>query len=134
MSDFKNKYPFGSPTKVNMENLMDFYDIEMGMMQNELMDTLSPAVNSMRAIQIVLQMQIELADHVKVRGISDKAKISAKRLFELYDSVYQLNRLTGDLNTLQLTNRELSGKMQVLKNENNALKQQIENIIKAEQF
>lgn len=131
---FENKYPFSSPGKVTTEALMQFYDLELGTMANELVDSLTPAVKSMQAVQIVLQMQLELADYVKEKGKSDKAIKSAKRLFELYDCVVSLNRLTGDLNTLQLTNRELHGKMQVLRNENAELKLKIENMVKAENF
>lgn len=134
MNNFKNSTYFESPGKVTIENLMQFYDVELGMMANELVDSLTPAVKSMRAVQIVLQMQIELADHIKQKGESDKGLKSAKRLFELFDCVTSLNRLTGDLNTLQLTNREQAGKILVLRKNNADMRRRLENIEKAENF
>jgi|GEM_PF-3702025 len=134
MGNFKNNQQFTSPGKLAVENLMKFYDIELDMMANELIDSLTPAVKSMQAVQIVLQMQIELADHIKSKGNSDKALKSAKRLKELYLCVMSLNTLTGDINTLQLANRELNASMKLLKIENEELKSQIENVIKAETF
>ncbi len=134
MANYKNNYPFSSPGKVTVEKLMEFYDTELDMMSNDLVDSLTPAVKSMQAVQIVLQMQIELADHIKAKGTSNKAATAAKRLFEIYGCVVSLNRLTGDLNTMQLTNMELNGRMKVLQLENSKLKQQLENIAKSETF
>ena len=134
MSNFENSKQFTSPGKVAVENLMKFYDIELDMMANELVDSLTPAVKSMQAVQIVLQMQMELADHIKSKGTSNKAIRSAKRLNELYMCVVSLNRITGDLNTLQLSNRELNARLNLLKTENQELKRQIDNVINAENF
>jgi hypothetical protein len=131
MNNYKSSGYFGSPTKALIDNLLRFYDLEMGMMSNDLIDSLTPSIKSMEAIQIILQMQLELADYIKEKGKSDKALKSAKRLLKLYDCVQFLNRLTGDLNTLQLTNRDIYSKIQLLRVENADIKKQLSNMIKA---
>jgi hypothetical protein len=126
--------PFGSPKQALHEQLFQFYDIELQQMSSEIIDTLEPSVISMEATQLVLQMLIELAEHIKLRGQSDRAGKSAKRLTRLLELICKFDKVTGNMAKLKTDNRELWQMIYKLRAEKQALQTKIDNIIAAEQF
>lgn len=125
---------YGSPNKVALENLLEFYTADLQITISQMVDTLSPAVLSMEAVQIVLQMMIQNTEYVQKNGKSEKANESAKKLMKLFECVTKLNKITGDMNTLQLQNKEFYVKMKLAQKENIELKQRLQNIVDAENF
>lgn len=117
-----------------MENLMSFYDFELGAIANELSETLTPSVISMQVIQLIIQMQIEMADFIKKNGKSDRAEKSARRLMDIYSLMVKLNSFTGEMNAMKLRNREIIGKYKLLIQENIELKRKLKTVEDAENY
>ena len=117
---------YGSIKQVIDRDLIAFYDIELQLMAQEYIDTLSPAVTSMEIVQIALQMMIETVEFVKKNGKSDLTEKRTARATRLFELASRLNTLTGDNNTLQLNNKELGRQIVKLRIENIELKKQLD--------
>lgn len=122
---------FGSQNNALAEQLIDFQRNELSILSQTYMDVLTPSVTSMKATQVVIEMLLELGDHIKKNGKSERLEKSVKRLFNLLDLIAKLNNLTGDLNTLKLSNNSIMAENHLLRVDNINLKKEIEAMIKS---
>lgn len=120
-----------------VELLQDGFDIksiEHSLLENEMVDMLRPSRLLSDLSGYLLEMTEELTEHVKKKGLTPAAKKSQERLIKLIHLSTQLNILGVHNQSLKLFNKELVGKIQLLRIDRAELNRQITNMINAENF
>ncbi|HEY4196886.1 MAG TPA: hypothetical protein VGM63_15190 [Mucilaginibacter sp.] len=121
--------------KINqLEDNFDVQAVELILLENELKDNMQVNILVSKLTQHILQMLMEYADFIRNRTPTDAHKKSHKRLIELLDISSQLFTIGTNNQAFKLYNRELVGKINLLRLEKTELKQQLENATKAENF
>ena len=119
-----------------IEQLQDGFDIktiEIALLENEIQDTNKPMVLLCEQNKYLLEMLEQVIEFEKKKP-SVQVKVSKTRLITLIGINTQLSNVCCYNQSLKLFNRELVGRIQILRVENSDLKKQLQNIISAEQF
>lgn len=117
-----------------LEDNFDSQSIELILLENELKDNMEVSILVSKLTQHILQMMIEYADFMKNRTPTETHKKSQKRLIELLDISSKLMTIDSNNQSFKLYNREMVGKVNLLRIENSELKFTIEKMVKAEGF
>lgn len=110
---------------------LDIKDIEIGMLKNEITDTLTPNIALMRLSQYVLQMLTELNEYEQKNKLNKRMADSKQRLIKMMELTSELSGIGDRLQSLKFFNTELFGKMQLLRIENDQLRIENEAMVKA---
>lgn len=117
----------------SLDDGFDLKEIEIAILKGDIEDLTTPHKILGEQAGYLLEMLSEVLEFEKKKP-SDRIRASKRRLIDLLDTNTQLNKIVSYNHSLRLLKDELVAKIQILRVENKALKQQIENIIKAEQF
>lgn len=119
-----------------IEGLNDGFNIkevELSLIENELQDTLSPYKLLSEQTGYLLEMMNELIEFEKKKP-SDRITASKTRLLTLLHINTRLNGIIGYNNALKVCNKQLVGKIQVLRAENSDMNRQLMNINLSKDF
>lgn len=119
-----------------IEGLNDGFNIkevELSLLENEMQDTLSPYKLLSEQTGYLLEMMNELIDFEKKKP-SDRIIASKTRLLTLLHINTRLNGIIGYNNALKVCNKQLVGKIQVLRAENSDMNRQLMNINLSKDF
>lgn len=116
-----------------LEDGFDIKNIEIGLLENEMHDFLKPSVLLSQQSRLLLEMTDELLEYAKTKP-GPRVKSSRDRLMTLLHINTQLGSVMCYNQSLKLFNRELVGKIQLLRIERAELKLQLQKIISAQNF
>jgi len=116
-----------------LEDGFDIKNVEMGLLENEMQDFLKPSALLAQQSRLLLEMTDELFEYAKKKP-GPRVTASRDRLMILLHINTQLGSVMCYNQSLKLFNRELVGKIQLLRIERAELKKQIENMTKANNF
>lgn len=123
--------------KKRIDDLQDGIDgknLELQVMENEMTDVFKSSVAASQITQMVLQIMIELNQHVQKKGWSDAARASQTRLIKMLGAASVMMSATDENYRLKLVNAELYKNYQLLRVQNKEMRLKLENIEKAENF
>lgn len=115
--------------KTKAKNLQDNFDIqsvEIGLLQNDMQDTLKPNLLLSELNGYVLEMMNDLVEYEKKNKLTARMQASKERLVKMLFVASELSGVGDKLQSFKLFNRELVGKIQLLRIENADLKNKLE--------
>lgn len=119
-----------------IEKLNDGFEakeVEIWLLENELQDTVSPYKLLSEQTGFLLEMMTELLAFEK-KNPSDRIKASKGRLLKLLHINTELNGIVNYNNTLKTCNRQLLGKIQMLRVKNNEMNMELMKISRSHNF
>lgn len=116
-----------------LEDGFNIKDIECGLLESELTETLKPNILLSELTFIHLEMLKEVHEYSKGKS-SDRITSSKNRLLNLLDISTQLSGIGDKNKSLKLFNRELVTRIQLLRIENSDLRKELKKIEDAASF
>jgi hypothetical protein len=118
----------------SLEDGFDIKSIELGLLQNEMQDTLRPNIILSQLTHFILQMLGELNEYQQKNKLSAKAIASKTRLITMINITIELSGMGDKMQTLKLFNLELVNKMQLLRVENANLRKELKGVEDAHNY
>lgn len=113
-------------TKISqLEDGFDIQSVELGLLQNEMLDTLKSNQLLSQLNGSVLEMMNDLVEYEKKNKLTPRMQASKQRLVNMLFVTSDLSELGSKLQSLKLFNRELVGKIQLLRVANADLTKQL---------
>lgn len=125
----KPKSQFFSDLQEEIKTLNDGFDIqsmEMGILKNEMTDNLRPNVLLLQLVDCILQMLLEITEYEQKSRLNARMQASKERLTKMLEVATELSGIGDRIQSFKLFNRELVGKIQLLRVDNARLKNQVE--------
>lgn len=117
-----------------LEDNFDIKGVEIALLQSEMVDMLKPNVLLMKLTQLHLEMLMEIQEFRLKNKTTERVLKSYERLLKLLDISTQLSGLGDKAQSLKLFNKELVGRMQMLRLENSNLKKELNKINESLKF
>lgn len=117
-----------------LEDGFDIHSAELSLMESELQDVLKPSLLLSELTHTHLEMLHEVLVYIKKNKVNDRVLASKDRLLRLIDISTQLNGIGDTSASLKSLNKEMIGRLQLLRIENSELRLKIENFEKAVNF
>lgn len=110
----------------NLQDNFDIQSVEIGLLQNDMQDTLKPNLLLSELNGYVLEMMNDLVEYEKKNKLTARMQASKERLVKMLFVASELSGVGDKLQSFKLFNRELVGKIQLLRIENADLKNKLE--------
>lgn len=133
----KEETPYWVQLERQIKSLEDNFDqkgIEIALLQSEITDLKEPTALLNRLMMLHLNMFSEITEYLAKNKATERVLASKERLLELIDITTRLNGINDRSVSLKALNKELVGKMQLLRVENFNLRQQLNKITESDKF
>lgn len=118
----------------SLEDNFDQKGVEIQLLQSEIIDIKEPTMLLNRLMLLHLNMFSEITEYLAKNKVTDRVLASRERLLELIDITTRLNGINDRSASLKAINREIVGKIQLLRIENKELKVKLQAVIDSENF
>lgn len=109
-----------------LEDGFNIQSVEIGLLQSEMVDTLKPNRLLSELNSDIIDMMNDLIEYEKKTKLTPRMQQSKKRLINMLFVISELSDLGSKLQSLKLFNREIVGKIQLLRIENAELKHKLD--------
>lgn len=109
-----------------LEDGFNIQSVEIGLLQSEMVDTLKPNRLLSELNSDIIDMINDLIEYEKKTKLTPRMQASKKRLINMLFVISELSELGSKLQSLKLINREIVGKIQLLRIENAELKHKLD--------